>query len=123
MPNERCQFVKEDGTPCGGYAVTNSSFCFTHAPELAEQRAAAVRKGGEARRGEPSLPLDPLPVETIEELTAFVEDAVNQVRTGRLSTRQANALAKLVDCKIRILNLDGRAWGNSAIIQQRRGQQ
>lgn len=27
---KRCQGIKADGTPCGGWAIKNSSFCVSH---------------------------------------------------------------------------------------------
>lgn len=46
----QCKATRKDGTPCQGWAVEGSEFCFWHDPASAGKRAAARKKGGLARR-------------------------------------------------------------------------
>jgi hypothetical protein len=46
----RCAGQTREGNPCAAFPVTDSRFCFTHAPERAPERARARKLGGERRR-------------------------------------------------------------------------
>ena len=46
----KCKFIKPDGTPCQAHATSGGEFCFSHDPQYKEQKALAVRKGGQNRK-------------------------------------------------------------------------
>ena len=46
---KRCEFIKKDGTQCGGYALIGFEYCFFHEPTREAERKAARAKGGESR--------------------------------------------------------------------------
>jgi hypothetical protein len=44
-----CQAHNRQGRPCGAYALAGSNYCWTHDPDLREQRRLARSRGGQAR--------------------------------------------------------------------------
>lgn len=97
----RCAQILKSGQPCGGYAVRNSIYCFTHDPQSLKKRTEARAKGGVAAReskarkslisevvavAQTSLPMFPTQggapdLESFEGLRTF---AVSQVEKLRL---------------------------------------
>jgi hypothetical protein len=100
--------------PCGGNALAGKAYCWSHDPELAEQRAEGARRGGEqrsnARRaakqwaaiGEQLTPAD---------LPAILRSCMFSVKAGHLEPSQATAIANLAKTSIGItaeLELEAR---------------
>lgn len=69
-------------------------FCFTHAASAARLRGAARRKGGR-RRGAARATV-PAPVATVAELQLHLGLALADLRSGAITERRANAIARLV---------------------------
>jgi len=46
----QCQEILASGQQCGGFAIEDSEFCFTHDPDMAAERAEARSRGGRARQ-------------------------------------------------------------------------
>ena len=44
----KCIFVKEDNKMCEANCISNSQYCFSHDPSMAEAKQQADKKGGEA---------------------------------------------------------------------------
>ena len=99
---QRCAHVHPSGKPCGGYAVRGSAFCFAHAPEQADQRDAARRKGGQAGKTA-VLPASDLAVRSLGDVVGLVETTINDVRCGRVDVRVANAIGVLAGVAIRAI--------------------
>jgi len=106
MPR-KCSQLKAGGTPCGGNALAGKAYCWSHDPELAEQRAEGARRGGEqrstARRaakqwaaiGEQLKPAD---------LPAILRSCMFSVKSGHLEPAQATAIAALAKTSVSITN-------------------
>jgi hypothetical protein len=45
----KCSAIARSGSRCSAPVLPGSTFCFLHAPEMAEARREAGRKGGKAR--------------------------------------------------------------------------
>ena len=102
MPNEHCEFVKPDGTRGQSYAVTGSTYCFSHDPNLCEAKREATHKGGENRR---KSRLPPIKIDTLGDLPTVITNTINAVRAGQLSSKDGNAIAKLVYTMLRIYGI------------------
>lgn len=94
----RCKYIKSDGTRCKAYAMKNSEYCFSHNPEVKEEKALAVRKGGLNRRlckayGEP------LEINSPEDIKNLLADVINGVWCGDIpENRPAATLGFLSRC-------------------------
>ena len=98
---KQCEFMKQDGTRCGAYAVKGSKYCFMHDPESAEAKQEAVRRGGSHKR---ERKLQPFVIKNHSDLSKSFVDTANAVLTGDLTPKEANsvlrALSALADfCK------------------------
>lgn len=87
----RCNATKEDGTNCSAHALANSSFCFFHDPERADDRKHAQSKGGKPA-GEYLRPLDLATLKTADELSVFLRNLIKATIVGQVSTKSAQAL-------------------------------
>jgi hypothetical protein len=85
---QQCIFIKPDGERCTSFAVLNG-YCIGHQPNSAEYRA----KGGKNRSTKARLDKK-LPVR-IRQIVILLEKALVEVYQGRLSARQASAMASL----------------------------
>ncbi len=97
-----CAHIKADKKPCGGYAVTGSRYCFAHDPAQATKRQDAQRKGGEAGRVA-TLPESSLSVRKMSDVLELMETTINDVRTGRLDVKIANAVGYLANVSVKVI--------------------
>src|SRR5262249_47714397 len=102
MTGRPCAATRANGAPCGGYAIGDGAYCFAHAPDQAVQRDAARRRGGQAGRVA-VLPASDVQVRSLGDVVTLVEATINDVRTGRVDVRVANAVGYLVNVAIRAL--------------------
>ena len=98
----RCAHVRPSGKPCGGFAIAGSTRCFAHAPEQAEKRAAARRRGGQAGKVA-VLPASDLSVRSLGDVVGLVEATINAVLCGKVDTRVANAVGVLANVAIKAI--------------------
>lgn len=95
-----CKAKTKKGEPCAGFAVGDGDYCFVHDPARAAERAAARRKGGQARHGR-TLGTGQAAPETVslrtvgELLTLLEEEAAELLRLER-SVSRTRALVSLV---------------------------
>ena len=102
MTGRPCAATRANGAPCGGYAIGDGAYCFAHAPDQAVQRDAARRRGGQAGRVA-VLPASDVQVRSLGDVVTLVEATINDVRTGRVDVRVANAVGYLANVAIRAL--------------------
>jgi hypothetical protein len=77
-----CEALTKTRQPCTAFAVSDSRFCFAHAPERRAERDAARRAGGRARQPLSLIPKpDHVRLRTVEDIQALLEsiamDALN----------------------------------------------
>lgn len=74
MQSNGCAGRTKVGDTCAAFAVTGSDYCFAHAPERAEERLAARRKGGRARQP-PNVAAVPerVSLRSVEDVQALLE--------------------------------------------------
>ncbi len=98
---QSCQGHRKDGSPCRGQALPSGSYCFAHAPELADKRREVRKRGGanSARRARLLTLMPPRLMSVYNRL----EEALSQVHDGSLDARQAQAMASLAGVMVRVL--------------------
>jgi hypothetical protein len=104
-----CGAEKLDGTRCTLKPVLGLSRCYSHAPELAEERHAARVKGGLiATRQRTLAPADAPPVSlaTAADARHLVEDTIQHVRTGQLAPNAANSVFYGISVALRLAELE-----------------
>jgi hypothetical protein len=119
-----CAFVHPSGRACGGFAVSGSSFCFAHAPEQEDKRADARRRGGQAGRVA-TVAESEVNVRTLGDVLALVELTINDVRTGRVDVRVANAVGVLANVAARVIqqaDVEARLAALESVLEPERRQ-
>jgi hypothetical protein len=71
----QCKAKTRTGARCTAYAVSDSQYCFTHAPERARERAQAHRRGG-CNRIAPKVGKWQGRIKTIDDALTFLNDLV-----------------------------------------------
>lgn len=96
MENNKCTHTKDDGTPCGAYAMNGSGYCYLHNPAISdEQKKLTQTRGGEARALTIAEPLPLMSLETPQDAVMLLADTINRVRAGQLDVRIANCIGVL----------------------------
>ncbi len=86
--------------------MSGSDLCFFHNPAVADERDAAQRAGGiERSKAAATLPQDvpDVPLETVQDVVALLADTINQVRTGHIDPRIANAVGYLAGIMLKAM--------------------
>lgn len=78
-----CKFIKEDGTRCGMRALKGSDLCFTHNPDVKEQKALAVKNGGENRKTFVEIG-DYKEIKSPKDIRDILGEGINLLRTGKM---------------------------------------
>jgi len=124
MAGPRCAQVRPNGDPCGGFAINGGRYCFAHDPAQTDKRDAARRRGGQAGRVA-VLPASDVQVRTLGDVVTLVEATINDVRTGRVDVRVANAVGYLANVAIRALeqaDLEARLEALESVLTPERQQ-
>ena len=98
---KRCEATRRDGSPCAGFALPGTSFCFAHDPERQAARAAARRKGG--RNSAKVIRLRGLIPPRLLPVYETLEAALQEVHDGKLDPRRAVAMASLARAMVAVL--------------------
>lgn len=82
---------------CKNYALTGDEFCFFHSPKKAKQRAEAQRKGGKKALAEKKRVLEDsnIQIKNTSDVVKLLNETINQVRTGEIEVKIANAVGYL----------------------------
>lgn len=108
MPSKpKCRFSKPDGTSCKASCLPASDYCYFHDPTLAEERAAARRKGGRERSKRPAiLPIadaDPVEMKSVSDVLKLLSTTATDVRRGAVDCKTANCLGYLASVGLRAI--------------------
>ena len=96
MENKKCRHIKDDGQPCGAYAMTGSEYCYLHNPAISDDKKRIAQvKGGEARALTIAEPLPYMMLENPHDAIILIADTINRVRAGELDVRIANCIGVL----------------------------
>jgi hypothetical protein len=90
-----CEFVHPDGRRCEAAPVRGERWCCFHHPGLAEKRKQAQSAGGktQARKALSEAPL--VRLDSRDAIIDLLSETVQQVRTGQLDPKIANAVGYL----------------------------
>jgi hypothetical protein len=119
----RCSTIKPNGTRCGGQAMRESEWCFSHHPEHAEGRRQRASKGGNrAGRGRPLL--------EVHDIAAQLQALVDKVLAGDLARADAAVIGQLLNYKRAVIataltvrqqeEMEARLEELEAILEQRK---
>jgi hypothetical protein len=102
MKAATCSAITRAGSPCTSPVVAGLGHCYVHAPELAEARREAARRGGRARsnraRAQKQMPEAMSPAE-LEGLLALT---LRAVLAGRVVPGVGNCVANLARAAVAV---------------------
>lgn len=111
-----CKATTKNGKPCQAQAQAGKDFCFVHDPTKAEAVKAAQSRGGSSL-----AVLDPkdykpwrgtagdttvLRTPTVQEVVTLLADTVDEVKTGKIDPKIANAVGYLAGVILRALQYE-----------------
>jgi hypothetical protein len=93
---KKCKYRKGN-KHCRNYALTGDDYCFFHSPRKAKERAEAQRKGGKKALGEKKriLTESNIQIQSTADIITLLNVTINQVRTGEIEVKIANAVGYL----------------------------
>jgi hypothetical protein len=94
--SKKCRY-KKGNKHCKNYALTGDDFCFFHSPKKAKERAEAQRKGGKKALAEKKriLKESDIEIKNTSDVVKLLNETINQVRTGGIEVKIANAVGYL----------------------------
>jgi hypothetical protein len=112
--HRKCSQLKAGGAPCGGNALAGKAYCWSHDPDLAEQRAEGARRGGEQRSNARRAAKQWATIGeqlSAADLPAILRACMFSVKSGTLEPSQAGAIATLARTSVQLtgeLELEAR---------------
>ena len=94
----QCRGINASRTPCLALPMSGSDYCFTHDPNIVEQRQEAHRRGGaNSRAVSPEVQEDwkDIRIKTPADLQRFLSKVLNLTASGQIPSHCANALGVL----------------------------
>jgi len=91
----KCAGITRGGSRCSSPVLPGSSFCFLHAPEMAEARREAARKGGRNRSAKARAAKQIPEAATAAELAGYLTALFRGVMVGRIEPRVGTAAATI----------------------------
>lgn len=88
----KCSYILTNGQQCGAFAMDDSDFCLNHNPLAKDLKIAAVKKGGLSPKKRRHINLPAIPIHNKQDVIPFLISVINEVRTGKLDNKTANAL-------------------------------
>jgi hypothetical protein len=118
----KCTYTKSNNKQCQAYATKKSKLCFVHDPENQEKRLVAAAKGG-ALSKKNQYHLEPISINSPSHIVNILEETINGVRSGIISSNTANTLAYICSHALKAMeasNLDSRLEVVESILLERR---
>ena len=112
----KCKAINKNGNPCQANAQTGKDYCFIHDPEKAEAVKAAQTKGGSSLKvidpkqfkpwrgmgGDVTVLQSPTP----QDIVNLLADTIDEVKTGQIDPRVANAVGYLAGSILKAVELN-----------------
>ena len=99
----RCSFIKAGGGRCKRTAMESYSYCYSHRPDLAEQRHQDAARGGRAGgNGRPSG------LSETSEAKGWTRDLIAELRAGEVSRETAVAAFTGINTLARLIELENK---------------
>ena len=98
-----CQATRKDGRPCETRIVGDASYCFGHDPALRAKRTEARRQGG--RNKSHAARVQRLVPASLRPTLATLFTALDEVHSGSLDPKQAQAMAALAGAIARLYSV------------------
>ena len=103
---KKCIFIKSNGKECRANAMRESQYCFSHNPDMEEERMSAVSRGGSSPRRN-YKPLPPVKIGDTKDVVNLLSTTISEVRAGSIELRVANCIGYLSGHLIKAFEISG----------------
>lgn len=110
----QCKAIKADGQRCTAKAMQGSDYCFFHDPTKKDEAKEAQSRGGQSKtvlctvkpwRGQPGQTMV-IRTPTPEEIVNLLADTIDEVKTGQVDPKVANAVGYLSGVMLKALQYE-----------------
>ena len=119
----QCTSIKENDEQCQANAINDSSFCFSHDPNMEESKRIATTRGGMAPKKNYD-PLPPIKIDDSKDIIRLLVTTIGEVRQGAIDIRVANCVGFLAGHLIKAFEIgelnEKLELFNSLIIERKR---
>jgi hypothetical protein len=99
---QHCAATTAEGEMCRGTPVTNSLFCWAHAPELEAKRTEAYRHGGRTRKIDWAARMD-VPIGSLDDVLAYLNTIKANLDAQDNTASVASAMTRLAQAFVDVL--------------------
>ena len=100
-----CSTIKSNGTRCKGQAIGNSEWCFSHHPDMEEERRRGARGGKRAGRGRPQTELEGIKTE-LYRIARDIEAGKLDKGVGAVLVQVYNSIRGAIEAQRKVRELD-----------------
>ena len=97
----RCAATTKAGTPCQGWAMHGSAYCYQHNPDVLTDRTAARSRGGKARHGR-TIRRDDWPASIDVDAIVMLQEAQDVAMALEPSVSKARVLGYLAGQTVKV---------------------
>jgi len=98
--DNRCEYIRPDGSHCEAKKMLGSRFCFFHNPEVIAKRLDARRRGGLARHGS-TKELGIYEIRRPIDILQVLQDCLNETVSLEASASKSKTIAYIAQVLIR----------------------
>lgn len=103
--DRRCEEILEDGTRCGAYKISGSSYCFMHDPGNRTAAQRARKKGGKRQWAPDPASWHHMNLKTLDDCRSYLEMGLNLVAQGKIAPAQLQAMASGIQAMAKIIDM------------------
>jgi len=118
---EKCTFIKPNAQRCRAWSGKESTFCFSHDPNLAAKRAAWRKAGGERGPIRNGNPIEARTVKEIQEQLWAVLGASWELKNSGERTRALVGVLALLLRTLEVGELEERVAAIERLLEERQG--
>ncbi len=92
----KCKHIKDDGSPCKGFAVKDSNYCWAHTPDINNKEKQYSRyRGGVNRHSRAKTAIPKIVLNTMRDIPAFLVCTIDRMNSGAIDVRLGTAIGYL----------------------------
>ena len=92
----KCKYIKNDGSPCKGFAVKDSDYCWAHTPDIDNKEKQYSRyRGGVNRHSSAKVKLPKIVLSNMQDIPAFLVTTIKRMDAGEIEIRLGTAIGYL----------------------------
>jgi hypothetical protein len=108
----KCKHIKSNGEQCKSNAMKDSSYCWTHSPEISiHEKKLGASKGGKNKYNLTPVSLPQIIINDSRDVPPLLVDTIQRLRCGEIDIRLGTAIGYLSNVLLKsyeVSDLEGR---------------